>query len=87
MDTITLNKVTHRRIENYAKCTGQSVTEVAREALNFWMDTMGDAVLEELERREIEASAEQHARDYLKSLHKKQVEHPLAFPLKENVTA
>ncbi len=65
MNAISLNQVNHRRIENYARLTGQPVSAVLEEALTFWMDTMGDVILEELERREIEAAAEERAREFL----------------------
>jgi hypothetical protein len=56
MNAIPLNQVNYRRIENYARLTGQPVSAVLEEALTFWMDAMGDPVLEELQRREIEAA-------------------------------
>jgi predicted DNA-binding protein len=68
MNALPLNQVNHRRIENYARLTGQTVSAVLEEALTFWMDAMGDPVLEELQRREIEAQAEAQAQEFLERL-------------------
>ena len=71
VESISLDLVTYRRLVNYARFTGNTPEAVADEAIEFFMDTFGDSILEELERREIEADAEAHARDFLRSLQRK----------------
>lgn len=46
--SVVLDRATNRRLAHYAGSTGQEVSAVANEAINHYMDTIGDTVLEEL---------------------------------------
>jgi hypothetical protein len=47
--SVPLDSVTNHRLVNYADLTGTTVSAVANEAMNHWMDTIGDTILEELD--------------------------------------
>ncbi|HEY2236985.1 MAG TPA: hypothetical protein VGK01_26195 [Candidatus Angelobacter sp.] len=56
---------------NYARFTGNTPEAVVDEAIEFFMDTFGDATLEALEKQAIEAAAEAHVREFFASLQRK----------------
>jgi predicted DNA-binding protein len=79
MCSISLNNFAYLRLANYAQKTGQSPAEALQEAINHYMDTYGDCVLDALEKRDVESRSEEHAREYLAHLKKKRNERPVRF--------
>lgn len=44
---VPVEQAMYRRIEHYAEHTGQSLAEVANKAVGWFMDTLGDVIIEE----------------------------------------
>jgi hypothetical protein len=52
MRSIELKSLTHHWFTKYARVTDRTVADVVDEALNFWIDTNGEPMLNFLERKE-----------------------------------
>lgn len=51
MRPVNLSSVTHQWFANFARVTDRTVSDVMEEALNLWIDTNGEPILNFLERK------------------------------------
>jgi hypothetical protein len=54
MPPVIIKSFTHQWFAKYARVTDRTVSDVVDEALNFWIDTNGEPMLNFLERKETE---------------------------------
>jgi len=55
MSSLKIDHLSHHRLTKLAHALGKSVSELAEEAINEWMDTNGEPILKGIERRRKQA--------------------------------